>query len=171
MRKNHWTRETENTQCGALLIMWCMSVRPSLVNKISQERFEPLSSHLVQTFSWTQGWTDLILVVKGRRSLGLHKTVWMCFIKNASRKSFQIWHNHTDRSSDQICVVKCQGQHLYLSCVCVCVNAQSNRSTFHQINWHFFRCRINLDSLSHGGLRYVICQTLTADASRCGSHK
>ena len=40
---------------------------PILVNTISQEWLEIICSNLLQTLSWTQGWTDSILVVKGQR--------------------------------------------------------------------------------------------------------
>ena len=70
-----------------------LSVLIIIVNTISQERLGGISSSLVQMFSWTQGWTDSILVVKlkGQGHQDLTKAFFASligYLKNFSRESF-----------------------------------------------------------------------------------
>lgn len=50
----------------------CLSVhRPVLVNAISRDHIDRNSSNMAQIFTWTQDWTESILVVRGQRSRSL----------------------------------------------------------------------------------------------------
>lgn len=45
----------ETAMAEGIMFLGCPSVRPILVNTISQERIEGIPSSLAQTFTWTEG--------------------------------------------------------------------------------------------------------------------
>lgn len=54
-----------------IMFLDCPSVRPTLVNTMSQDHLDRNSPNVAQTFPWTPEWTDSILVVSGQRPRSL----------------------------------------------------------------------------------------------------
>lgn len=71
-RSHEQTTQTIRSEVAICFRVVC----PSSVNAISQECLEGISSNLVQTLTWTQGWTDSILVIKGECQCDLTKHVF-----------------------------------------------------------------------------------------------
>ena len=79
-----------------IMFLVCPFVCPILVNVICEEQFEGISSYLVQTFIRIQGWTDLILVVKGQGGSDFPKhtffALWTQYLKYVLSKFLQVWY-------------------------------------------------------------------------------